>query len=297
MIDEISIENISTGRTLILGKDGWQDFWLEDIDWGQIEGSHNTYAFYNVPGDTVVSSRILTRPVTITGWIIADGTKTLEERAAILNKFVSPEYDYVIRYDKYKLSFKPDVSIVYGHNNHTINNDVMRKFQILGTSHQPFFEESTASKSLFEEIEGLFYFPTDFGYNENIVFGVASQAGSKLINNTGSCAIGAIIHIEFTGSVTNPKIQDLSSLEYIKVNSSFLTGEILEICTIPGKKFIQVAHVGGTIENYIRYRDPNMTWLKLQPGYNDWSISAQDPNTVINMQVSVIYTPQHLEVE
>lgn len=297
MIDEITLTNNTTGKSIIIGKDGWQDFWLEEIDWGQIEASHSTYSAYNIPGDTVVASRILTRPVTITGWIITDVTKTLEERAEILNRFISPEHNYSIGYGKYRLSFKPDNSIIYGRGNHSVNNTLMRKFQISGTSHKPFFEEDTATKALFEETNGLFTFPTDFGYEEPIVFGVFSQVGSKLINNTGSCSIGVSIHIEFTGSVTNPKIQDLTTLEYVQVNTDFDNGDILEINTENGNKSILVAHANGVTENYLRYRDPNMTWLRLAPGYNDWNVSAQEQDMVSNMNVSVVYTPQHLEVE
>lgn len=297
MIDEITLTNKATGKTIILGKNGWQEFWLENIDWGQIEGSHNVYSSYNVPGDTVISTRILTRPVSITGWIISDITKSVDERAAVLNKFISPEYDYTIGYDKYQLEFKPDTSIVYGRGNHQVSNDQMRKFQIVGTSHKPFFEEKSATKSLFEDIEKTFVFPTDFGYEEPLIFGIFNQAGSKLINNTGSCAVGVLIHIEFTDTVTNPRIQDLSTLEYIQVNTDFVNGDILEINTENGNKSIQVAHANGSTEDYLRYRDPSMTWLKLNPGYNDWNLSASLDGMVQNMSVSVTFTPRHLEVE
>ena len=53
MIDEIKITSLSGRGSLFLKKGEYWSYWLGSVDWGQVQGQHNTYAFFNQVGEKI----------------------------------------------------------------------------------------------------------------------------------------------------------------------------------------------------------------------------------------------------
>ena len=95
MIDEIKITSLS-GRGSVYMKQGeYWNYWLGPVDWGRVEGQHQTYSYYRQVGKHIVDTTIGTRPLSITGWVV-DRDGQLQERCDFLNAFISPVEDYTL---------------------------------------------------------------------------------------------------------------------------------------------------------------------------------------------------------
>lgn len=90
MIREITITSLSGRGTVHMASREYWGYWLGEVDWGQVSGDHNTYKYYNQVGESIVSTSVGTRSLSITGWVVDGGSGDLQERCDALNKFISP---------------------------------------------------------------------------------------------------------------------------------------------------------------------------------------------------------------
>ena len=299
MIDEIKIQSLASGEEITLGVNDWQkDYWLASdnaVDWGQVEGQHNSYTSSNLIGGNITSTTILQRLLSITGWAIEDETP-LQSRCDKLNRFISPTQDYLLKYKGYQIKFRPDTSVKYGHD-YTVNNIAMRQFLIQATCPNPLFSQIAPTVVPFDFSNKKFKFPTDFGQSAPIVFALTETLYNTSIYNSGGFATGVTIKIKFIGEVSNPKIRDLKTNQMIGVNYHFVIDDILTIITVDGSKSMTVKHGDERTENLIKYRHIETEWLQLAAGENIWAIECENPEERKNMKVEVSFNVLYLEVE
>lgn len=292
MIKEITITS-QTGRGSITMTYGdRRGYWLDDVDWGQAEGSHNTYSYLNQIGANIVNTSIGTRSISITGYVV-ERDATITSRCEALNTYFSPAEDYWLIYDNYKIAFRPDASITWSRT-YTENNRKLRKFLIQGTCPYPLFQEVEDTEEPFNVVTGTFHFPNDLGSGESLVYGVSASSYTITVDNTGGFEAGVTIVIEFSAEVTNPKIYNGEKL--VGVDYTFESGEVLEICTIPGQKHITLT-TGGDETNLMKYRNIGMSWWLLSPGENELTLTCDDVSELGGMSVSVYFAPLYQEVE
>lgn len=296
MIQQITLTS-NAGRGSVVMKYGdRRDYWLDDVDWGQAEGSHNQYSYYNQIGASIVSTAVGTRDIQITGYVLEDGQDTYRSRLDFLNTFISPLEDYALYYGDKKIEFRPDRSITWSREYKT-NNLKGRKFIIQGTAPSPLFEGAENLIGNFDHLAKAFKFPHDFGSSAAFAFGLTTETYTTTIDNTGGFDTGFTMEITFTATVTNPKIYNTTTGKYLGIDYVFQSGDILTVCTVSGKKRMTLqSHTGETV-NMIRYRNVGMSWFQLQPGSNNLSLSCDDASELGGMRVTVYYTPLYQEVE
>lgn len=296
MIEEIKIISLSGRGSVTMRTRDAAGYWLGRVDWGQAEGSHQTYSAYNQLGATITSTQLGTRSLTIPGWIIEDSKKSMLSRCEFLNSFISPAEDYELEYNGRKIQFRPDSSIVYSRTEST-DSKLLRKFLIQATCPFPLFSQIEDAVKSFEESTKLFTFPTDFGRTKPIVFGTTGQLYNTVLTNPGGFSTGATVQIDFTGDVQSPRIRDMATGKFLGINYDFAEGDRLTICTVIGKKAITLEKSTGEIVNLIKYRNVEMSWLQLAPGNNLWAIECEDIDQRVYMDVTISFTPLFLEVE
>lgn len=296
MIDELNITSLNGRGSLFLKKKDFWSYWLGPVDWGQVQGQHQTYSYYNQVGESIVSTSIRSRPISITGWVVDVGDGTLQDRCDFLNTFISPVEDYMLEYKGKKIQFRPDISVAYSPE-YIKNNERVRRFLIQGTAPYPLFSDQEDTAVPFDQTGKRFRFPTDFGRKNPLVFAVVGKAYNMHILNKGGFSTGIIVRIRFTGEVVNPKVHNLTTGKFDGVNRTFASGEQLEISTLPGSKHMTLWTPDGSSENLIKYRDYRTAWIQLQPGDNLIAVSCDDLDQRANMDVTLYYTPLYLEVE
>ncbi len=296
MIDEITITSLSGRGKLFLRSLEYWGYWLGPVDWGQVQGQHQTYNYYKQVGKRIVDTTIGTRALSITGWVV-DGAGQIQDRCDFLNSFISPVEDYELEYKNKKIQFRPDISVAYSPD-YIKNNEKVRRFLIQGTCPFPLFSDTEDTVVPFQQTSNLFHFPTDFGQSDPLVFAVSGSSYQIHINNKGGFSTGFIVRIRFFGTVENPKIKNLTTGDMVGVNRTFSRGEQMEISTVPGSKYMTLWSEDGQKVNLIKYRDVQMSFdTKLQPGENHLALDCADLDQRANMDVTVYYTPLYLEVE
>ena len=296
MITEIKITSLSGRGTLFLRNGEYWGYWLGPVDWGQVQGQHQTYNYYNQVGKSIVDTTVGTRPLSITGWVV-DGEGKIQDRCDFLNSFISPMEDYELEYKGKKIGFRPDISVAYSRE-YIKNNEKVRRFLIQGTCPFPLFTDQSDTAVPFQQTGNRFVFPTNFGQLEPLVFAVTGQAYSIHINNRGGFSTGFIVRIRFSGEVQNPQIKNLTTGKMVGVNGTFARGEQLEISTVPGNKHMTLWSEDGQKVNLIKYRDVRTSFdTHLQPGDNHIALDCADLDQRASMDVTLYYTPLYLEVE
>ena len=296
MIDEITITS-KTGRGSVTMKTrDYTGYWLGAVDWGEVEGSSKTYRYYNQIGETIVSTAIGSRDLSIEGWVIETGEDSMRARCDTLNSFFSPVEDYTLSYRGWTIDFRPTSSVVYSRQRKT-DNEILRKFLLQGTCPFPFFSPEQAVTVPFDLSAKQFRFPTGFGQTAPVVFATTEKLYNTRIYNPGGFAAGVTIQIDFVGNVTNPRVRDLKTNRLIGINRACTNGERLTIVTIPGQKSMTLRRADQTVENVIKHRHVETSWLQLAPGSNVWALDCEDLQQRANMNVQVAFSPLYLEVE
>lgn len=296
MIDEIKITSLSGRGAIFMKSREYFGYWLGPVDWGQVQGNHQTYAYVNQVGESIVSTTVGARPLSITGWVV-DGGGRIQDRCDALNAFISPVEDYALEYKGKKIQFRPDISVAYSRE-YMKNNEKVRRFLIQGTCPYPLFTDLEDTAVPFDQTGKMFRFPTDWGQTKPIVFAVTGKAHQITVTNRGGFSAGFIVRIRFSGEVQDPKIWNMTTGKFIGVNRAFARGEQLELSTVPNNKHITLWGVDGAKTDLIKYRDYRSSFdTQLQPGANLIAVDCADLDQRASMDVTLYYTPLYLEVE
>lgn len=295
MIEAVTITSLSGRGSIALRRRDAHGYWLGSVDLGQAAGQHQTYSYYNQVGQSIVSTSVLPRPVSITGWVIGtDGG--LQARCDFLNAFISPVEDYTLECRSRKIQFRPDSSIVYTPE-YKVNNELVRRFMLQATCAYPLFTDLQDTVVPFDFSSKRFRFPTGFGRQGPVVFALAERTYSAEVFNTGGFQTGLTAQLRFSGEVKNPRVKNLTTGKLIGMARTFHRGEGLEISTVPGKKRMTLLTADGRREDFIKYRDYRTSWIQLEPGANLLALDCDDLDQRNNMAVTVSFTPLYLEVE
>ena len=296
MIDEIKITSLSGRGTIFMKNREYFGYWLGPVDWGQVQGQHQTYAYVNQVGESIVSTTVGTRPLSITGWVV-DGDGQIQERCDRLNAFISPVEDYTLEYKGKKIQFRPDISVAYSRE-YIKNNEKVRRFLIQGTCPFPLFTDKEDTEIPFDKTGKMFHFPTDWGQENPLVFAVIGKAFQITVTNRGGFSAGFIVRVKFSGEVQNPRILNMTTGKFVGVTRTFARGEQLELSTMPGNKHITLWDESGAKTDLIKYRDYRSSFdTQLQPGANLIAVDCADLDQRASMDVTLYYTPLYLEVE
>lgn len=106
-----------------------------------------------------------------------------------------------------------------------------------------------------------------------IVNSATTENNSIIIPNSGDVSAGMDIVINFTGAVTNPVIENTVTGEYFRLNSDFVSGDVVSINTRNGEKSVKLTR-SDVNSNIINILGAGTSWLQLQHGNNTFRFNA-----------------------
>lgn len=127
-------------------------------------------------------------------------------------------------------------------------------------AHDPYWRDPNETSKPLHSYVGNFTFPFELP----IELGVAGS--HTTLYNEGD--VPAPVRIDIQGPVTNPRIINNTTGEWIRVNVSVAHDEILHIDTTPGRKRAEI-YRGVFVSNAFGYLDHDSDWLTLTMGEND----------------------------
>lgn len=299
MVENITLLNTVTNASLELDKVTTPYYVLDDVDWGQVKSTHHQYKYVNQVGVYITGTSLETRDVSVTGWIIASSEQQMTSRKKILNRFVNPQQPVTLYYKSYKITFNPNGSVKYGVS-YAENNDVICKFMIEGLCSDPMFSSKNPDKVAAATTKPMFHFPLTLNKSTQnkpqAIFGVRQPSLIIDIYNRGDVPTGMKIVFKAQGTVTCPRLVNVQTQEFFKVNKTLSAGETVEVNTnIGSKKIIGKVDTSNEETNYFKYRDLDSTWLQLNVGDNILRYDAD--SGIDNLEVYVYFSNKYLEVQ
>lgn len=297
MVERIVLRKTKNSQELILDMVSTPDYILKSVDWGSIPGTHHSYKYVNQVGVSIASTTLETRPITIEGWIVAENETHMTELKRQLNSFINPQEHIDLYYKEYTIGFVPDESVRYSISA-AENNEFFSKFQIKGTCPNPLFSDNFESSSIFVMTTPSFRFPLVFSSSlpdKGIVFGKRIASLIAHVNNKGSIPIGMRIIFKANGTVVNPHLINVNTLEKFVINKTLVANEEIEINTNIGEKKVRGKLGNSEFTNYYMYKDIDSTWLQLDIGDNLFRYGADEG--INNLDVFVYFYNNYVEVQ
>ena len=297
VVENIVFKHVDSNEELALSMTDTPFYILNNVDWGVVQGTHHSYKYVNQIGVSITSTSLKERSITVTGWIIADTEEEMDERKQFLNRYFDPRYEIDVMYKNYFLRFVPDNTIKYG-TSEKENNDTIVQFQIKGTCADPLFSEINGSKETIAATIATFHFPLIMStnlYERGLVFGYRQPSLTAKVTNKGAVEVGMKIVFKAIGELTNPRLIDVDTREFIAIEKSMVAGEEIVINTNVGEKSIQGKIGNEDYSNYFMYKDLDSTWLQLRLGDNLFRYDAD--SGLDNLEVYLYFYNKYLEVQ
>lgn len=314
MVTSFVLENRDLNISSKFGQDLDCDFLYEDngIDWGNVPAQHNTYNYPGQVGDTFSSTKIKNRDITLEAyayyimteeekqmysreeWIAYVNSK-IEAKKKILNNLVNP--DHLIRFTigNYFIEGKPSASPKYGVG-YEENNTYFCKFLINIFCANPMFKKLTETKTVLSGDTGSFHFPFIIQNNMNYIMGIRTNYLIVVVENEGNATIGGKIYLTAKGQIQNPKLENVLTGEYIKINKTLQQGEVVAIDTTDGPTKGITGSYQGVYRDYLQYWDFTNTWLKFEAGSTILGYSTDDGSEDL-LDVRVEINPEKYGLE
>ena len=297
MVENIVFKRVDSNEELALSMTDTPFYILNNVDWGVVQGTHHSYKYVNQIGVSITSTSLKERSITVTGWIIADTEEEMDERKQFLNRYFDPRYEIDVMYKNYFLRFVPDNTVKYG-TSEKENNDTIVQFQIKGTCADPLFSEINGSKETIAATIATFHFPLIMStnlYERGLVFGYRQPSLTAKVTDKGAVEVGMKIVFKAIGELTNPRLIDVDTREFVAIEKSMVAGEEIVINTNVGEKSIQGKIGNEDYSNYFMYKDLDSTWLQLRLGDNLFRYDAD--SGLDNLEVYLYFYNKYLEVQ
>ena len=300
MIENLKLVNTVSNQELKLSTTETPNYILGEADLGTVQSTLYSYKYVNQIGRNITGSSYEMRNIYIIGWIVADTKIQMTDLKNLLNRFVNPKNMIDVFYKNYKISFLPDTSVLYA-SEYYDNNEVICKFKISGVCPYPLFSDINIKRVSSSVFKPEFRFPLVFkplqdGHPPKILF------GNKIVNNRielindGSVPTGVIAtFVAKTGEVVNPKVTNVNTGDFFKLNKTLKLSEQVFINTNTGSKSVTGKEKNGEILNYFKYLDYGSSWMQLDVGANDYEMSAD--KGVENLEFTIDFSNKYLEVQ
>jgi len=237
-----------------------------------------------IHGNNFISSSLDSRYITISGIIEKNAiTEVLTNKLLkTINPTLSGKLFYTNKTENKEIDCRvEEIPIV-------VSNSGLIKFEIGLVALNPFWKNK-------EKVEYISLLTPQLKFpiaipKKGICFGRRKSILETEVNNIGDVESGFRVLFKAKSSVTNPKIFNVLTGEYIKINYEMAKGDSIEVVNYPEKKSITI----NSIVNGFKYLDINSDFFTLEVGKNKIGYIA-DINT-INLDVILYYTPRFLGV-
>lgn len=247
-----------------------------------VQRSDNT----NTDGSSYQGSNTQERNIVIT----AQMCENYQENRDILYKCFRPKTKGTLVYEENDKKRQIDY---YVEDIDIAEEGVIRDITISLLCNDPFFSDTEYTVELMASWQAGFEFTHEFT-SEKEEIGYREMELIKDITNNGTTdTVGMIITLEALATVTNPIVRNITTGEYIKLDYTLNTGDVVQICTETDKKNVYLISSGEktSINGYI---DEDSEFIQLQAGLNTLQYEAESGTESLN--VAIEYKKKYLGV-
>lgn len=244
-------------------------------------------------GDTYVGQRIEARDIDVVGHInTRDKAQALELRRRML-KIFNPELSATLVYEYG--GFKRVIDCrAYGEPK-ILKKEVLYEFDLQIECLNPFWREEEETKEDIASWVAAWHFPCviEKDNTKSMIYGYRAESVIVDCYNEGDVSTGTRIRFTALGTVSNPILLNVDTEEFIQINATMKTGDVIEINTKYGSKGAKLIR-DGVETDYFRYIDVDSTFMQLAIGDNMFRYDAA--SGVNSLEVSIFYSKEFLGV-
>ena len=253
----------------------------------ELQNSITTTKQNLIHGNTYISNTLDDRYITING--VIECNKYSEQLRLKLIRILNPNLKGRLIIQKANKYYKTiDVyieKVVEPKANKGIIN-----FEINLVALSPFWQDEIVTEYL-ALLTPTLKFPVNISQKRGITFGRKRSILESEVENIGDVESGfKVIFKAKGGTVKSPKVYDVYTKQFIKINYEMQKGDILELINYPEVKKVTL---NGT-ENAFKHLDIESNFFNLKIGHNKIGYIAEE-NT-INLDVILWYSPRYLGV-
>lgn len=154
---------------------------------------------------------------------------------------------------------------------------------------QPFFQQAQQIIDSLSNVINAFHFPFASTAEPELVFGYIDPLANVTIENTGDVETGLIFTLYAKGAVTNPKIFDYMTGEFIGLNFSMQESDQITIDTRKGNKSVTLLR-NGVKSNIFNSLMKNSMWLQLPVSGTVYAFEIGS-GEAIDLVIQIAYYP------
>lgn len=240
-------------------------------------------------GDTYLGNRIESREIEIVGSIRERNKDQMREYRRKLNRVLNPQCAAKLTYEygsfKRVIDCKVDNAPVF------TRKAIFQDFTIQLLCLNPFWRKESKTRDDIATWIGALEFPVEIVPGWEIGY----RQPSLIVNvyNDGDVQTGIRVEFRAIGVVKNPSLLNVDTQEFIKLNYTMESGDILTVSTGYGEKDVTLKHRGITTDAF-RYLDVDSSYLQLSVGDNLFRYSAEA--NLENLEVSIYHDDLYLGV-
>ncbi|GGE58650.1 phage tail family protein [Priestia taiwanensis] len=172
------------------------------------------------------------------------------------------------------------------------SNEIWQDGLLQFSANDPYIYSQTETKVDIAVWNSSFEFPLETPVT-GIEFGYRSPSLIVNVLNEGQDSTGMMIRFKATGTLKNPNLINVNTYESLKINTTMLSGDVIEVSTYKRKKSVKL--IRNNIETNIFNRlDLESKFLQLETGDNLFRYNAD--TGIDNLEVSMNFTPRMLGV-
>ena len=259
-------------------------FRINDLIISPLQAEHNTYKGYQQVGLSVSNSSIETRTISITGTI---KSLNFNQAIRILSRMVNPLSSLEFIFNNYKLKCKALTSVQLNRGSYFR----VKKFKIELECYDPYWQTLGDTATL-ESWSNNFEFPLELT-EEGIEFATQDKNRVISITNDGDVETGLEANFTANANLSNPKLINIDTQEYILINIEMFKGDKIYINTNFDNKTIQL-HRNDETTNIINLIDDNSSFFNLKIGENNLKVEATSNENELNLTLE--YFKKFIEV-
>ena len=159
----------------------------------------------------------------------------------------------------------------------------------------PFWREEEETKEDIASWVAAWHFPCviEKDSTKSMIYGYRAESVIVDCYNEGDVSTGMRIRFTALGTVSNPILLNVDTEEFIQINATMKTGDVIEINTKYGSKGTKLIR-DGVETDYFRYIDVDSTFMQLAIGDNMFRYDAA--SGVNSLEVSIFYSKEFLGV-
>lgn len=187
---------------------------------------------------------------------------------------------------------------LFGEDNRTLKilkKEVLYEFDLQIECLNPFWREEEETKEDIASWVAAWHFPCviEKDSTKSMIYGYRAESVIVDCYNEGDVSTGMRIRFTALGTVSNPILLNVDTEEFIQINATMKTGDVIEINTKYGSKGAKLIR-DGVETDYFRYIDVDSTFMQLAIGDNMFRYDAA--SGVNSLEVSIFYSKEFLGV-